>query len=81
MHDILSNFSVPQSFSQLRLARVARLRRVKQSSTDLKIFISAAETPNNFCPSRFSQVCPDFAFLQNSVSRFIVQISVADEKI
>ena len=25
-----------------------------------------AETPNNFCPSRFSQVCPEFTFLQNA---------------
>ena len=22
------------------------------------------ETPNNFCPSKFSRVCPDFHFLQ-----------------
>ena len=25
-----------------------------------------AETPNNFCPSRFSQVCPDFHFILNA---------------
>ena len=25
-----------------------------------------AETPNNFLTSRFSQVCPDFSFLQNA---------------
>ena len=35
-----------------------------------------AETPNNFCLSRFSQVCPDFPLLKNanlqSVSRFTV---------
>ena len=43
------------------------------------------KTLNNFCPSRFSQVCPDFPFPQNaylySVSRFSAQICVADEKI
>ena len=25
-----------------------------------------AETPNNLCPSKFSQVCPDFPFVQNT---------------
>ena len=44
-----------------------------------------AETPNNFCTSRFSQVCPDFSFLQNanlySVSGFTAQICLVDEKI
>ena len=41
-------------------------------------------TPNNFCPSRFSQVCPDFPFLLNanlySVSRFTVQIALLTRK-
>ena len=48
------------------------------------MYKSEAETPNNFCPSRFSRVCSDFAFLQNtnlySASRFTVQICVTDEK-
>ena len=43
-----------------------------------------AETPNNFCPSRFSQVCPDFPFLQNadrySVPRFTLHISFLGER-
>ena len=33
------------------------------------------ETPNNFCPSRLSQVCPDFLFLQNAESVSIIFLS------
>ena len=30
------------------------------------MFYPELETLNNFCSSRFSQVCPDFTFLQNA---------------
>ena len=47
------------------------------------------ETLNNFCPSRFSQVCPDFPFLKNTNSvqkvctdfQVTVQICISDQKI
>ena len=46
-------------------------------------FKAELETLNNFCPSRFSQVCSHFPFLQNanlySKSRHTVQICVLEE--
>ena len=51
-------------------------------------FVRELETLNNFCPSRFSEVCPDFIFFKIqictvSVSRFSrpVQICVTGGKI
>ena len=47
--------------------------------------ICFAVITNKFCPSRFSQMCPHFPFLQNanlySVSRFTVRICAAEVKI
>ena len=44
------------------------------------------ENPQHFCPSRFSQVCPDFHFLQIAnldthtyVSRFTIDLPFLNE--
>ena len=76
---------VGQSFLPLVSIREAVSTMGRTNRTTTPKVRTEAETPNNFSPSRFSQICPDFPFLQNanlySVSRFIVQICVADEKI
>ena len=41
---------------------------------DLLGFSIMAETLNNFCPSKFFQVCPDFHFLKNLDTHIGVQI-------
>ena len=37
-----------------------------EDDEEVAILASESETLNNFCPSRFSQVCLDFPFLQNA---------------
>ena len=48
--------------------RVAKRAYQRNELLNFKIHFGEAEmeTPDDFCPSRFSQVCLDFHFLQNA---------------
>ena len=84
----VGDYKTPLEFKddmELIFSNSMRYNTDRKSQVILRFSSTVTETLNNFCPYRFSQVCPDFPFRQNanlhSVSRFTVQICVADEKI